>query len=184
MQRESSHRAAIIRAVRAAIGANDDEIVLPEIYTARLRNGERVYRSTAREFDYGRKPAVFFDHERNTIYGRVHYGLVPLHNEDEAAKHILRWHWHLYHKGRHALTAAVQAAIEQELPGATVTLGNGSTGHHGSLAVLVPKEAVERRPLHVALFGAMPPVGSVWPAAERQKWLDMAAAMIAVFYRE
>lgn len=34
-----------------------------------------------------------------------------------------------------------------------------------------------------ALFGALPPPGSVWTAASRQRWLEAAASIFDLVYR-
>jgi hypothetical protein len=138
--------ALINAAFREVTGAPEHEHMHLAIYRARLRNGEIVYRHSE---SYGwPEPRIYRDKERgDVIYGRVHYGRIPLPTLEDAARESLRWEWLVFTEGPLVLEPKLQKAVEARIPGARLTMGGASSGgNQGSFVIVLGRKKIAPLP--------------------------------------
>jgi hypothetical protein len=179
----SKQRAEIMLVLREVVEASSDAELGITLYTAKLRNGRRVFRYS--NTTYTGKPTIYYDGERQAIYGRVSYGVIPLPTAEAASAARLLWEWRCHSHGAKVMEGRLASAIDKRLPGAVVTLGGASSaGYPGSIAITLPPKGVAGDHPLAALVATLPPAGSVWGMEDRKDWLTAAEALFNVFYRK
>jgi hypothetical protein len=166
------------------------DIYIPNPISSKLKDGTRVIRIIGRSPYF---PGSLRRYTDGTI--RLQTGKEGEHElevteamangeRDDLDYH--KWEWRLLHRGPRLIEKELQAELERrEQPNIKVTIGDNGAYPTSIAFRLMEKPDPPRRgpPLELALlFSSLPRAGEPWPASERRRWHQTAAAMFDLMY--
>jgi hypothetical protein len=183
-------RHAIHAALAEVLGR---DVVFPSFYTAKLKDGTRVYRISGT----GWGPGTLFKRD-GKIWIRPNLSdpnAQPVHVTKEIVDgdyqrddlpSFWRWEWYLLDKGPERVEQELDKAIHARgVHNIKVEIGGGDSGYPTSMAFKVlgsNRKRLEPPSELALLFYSLPPMGSPWPAERRKRWFETAERIFDLMY--
>jgi hypothetical protein len=163
------------------------DVVLPSFYSAKLKDGTRVYRISGT----GWGPGVLYKGD-GKIWIRPSQDAEPVHVTKEIANgdyqrddlpRFWRWEWQLLDRGTEQVQRELDEAIHARgVHNIEVEIGGGNSSYPTSLAFKVLDKKSAPPPELALLFSSLPPAGSEWSVDKRKRWLETAERMFELMY--